>query len=81
MNYSSLYKDYGGFLNPMIEIMVNDTSFTGGANRKLAIGVSNASIDLTAGFEASQAIFSLYNVYDYEKTQFNTDDVKKIIML
>ncbi len=81
MQYSSLYKDYGGFLNPIIDIKVNDASFTAGSNRKLAIGVSNVSVDLTAGFEASQAVFSLYNVYDYEKTTFNFDSVKKIILL
>lgn len=81
MNYNSLFKEYGGFINPLIEIKINDVSFTAGANRKVAIGVSNVSIDLTAGFEASQAIFSLYNVYDYENTKFNFDSFKKIVLL
>jgi len=81
MNYNSLFKEYGGFINPLIEIKINDVSFTAGANRKVAIGVSNVSIDLTAGFEASQAMFSLYNVYDYENTKFNFDSFKKIVLL
>ncbi len=81
MNYNSLFKEYGGFINPLIEIKINDVSFTAGANRKVAIGVSNVSIDLTAGFEASQAIFSLYNVYDYENTKFNFDSFKKMVLL
>ena len=81
MNYTSLFKEYGGFINPLIEIKINDVSFTAGANRKVAIGVSNVSIDLTAGFEASQAIFSLYNVYDYENTKFNFDSFKKMVLL
>ena len=81
MNYNSLFKEYGGFINPLIEIKINDVSFTAGANRKVAIGVSNVSIDLTAGFEASQAMFSLYNVYDYENTKFNFDSFKKMVLL
>ncbi len=81
MDYTSLFKQYGGFLHPILEIKINDTSFTAGANRKLAVGVSNVSIDLTAGFEASQATFSLYNVYDYENAQFNFDKVKKLVLL
>ncbi len=81
MEYSSLNKKYNGFRDPIIEIVVNDTSFTAGGSRKVAVGVSNVSIDLTAGFEASQAVFNIYNVYEYDKARFNFDSVKKFVLI
>ncbi len=81
LDYSSLKDKYGGFRNPIIEIQVNGKSLTAGDNRKKAIGVSDVSVDLTAGFEASVASFRLYNVYNYEKTEFATESVKNFILL
>ncbi len=61
--------------------MIGELSLTAGEKRKKAIGVSNVTIDLTAGFEASQAVFHLYNVYDYENATFNFDTVKEFVLL
>ncbi len=81
MDYNSIREKYGYFRHPIIEIQVGEVSLTAGEKRKKAIGVSNITIDLSAGFEASQAIFRLYNVYDYDTTEFNFDSVKGFILL
>ena len=81
MDYNSIREKYGYFRHPIIEIQVGEVSLTAGEKRKKAIGVSNVSIDLSAGFEASQAVFRLYNVYDYDTTEFNFDSVKNFILL
>lgn len=81
MNYSDLKDKYDSFREPVIEIKVGGMSLTAGASRKKNIGVSNISIDLTAGFEASQAVFSLYNVFNYERSQFNFDAVKGFVLI
>jgi len=78
MTYSSIAKKYDYFRHPLIELEVGGESITGGKRR---ISVSNVTIDLTAGFEASQAVFSLYNCYDYEEGSFDFDIVKKFVLL
>lgn len=80
MDYRSLKEKYNGFLDPLVEIEVNGKSITtpGG---KYAVGISNLNIDLSAGFEASQATFNIYNVYNYEKARFNFDVIKKFVVL
>lgn len=78
MNYSSIADKYDNFRHPLIELEVNGVSISGG---KKAIGVSNVVIDLTAGFEASQAVFSLYNCYDYESASFNFDTAKNYVLI
>ncbi len=81
MDYKSLRNDYGFFRYPLIEIQINEVSLTAGTDRKYNIGVSDVTVDLTAGYEASQAVFNLYSVYDYQKAEFYTDRIKNFILL
>ena len=80
MTYRSLKEKYGAFRYPMVEIEVNGKSITsaGGSTR---IGISEVNIELTAGYEASQAVFNIYNVYDYEEATFNFGTIKKFVTL
>lgn len=80
MEYKALNEKYNGFLHPLVEIEVNGKSITDPGG-KVAVGISNLNIDLSAGFEASQATFNMYNVYNYEKAKFNFDVVKKFVVL
>ncbi|MCR5654160.1 MAG: hypothetical protein K6G07_00750 [Lachnospiraceae bacterium] len=69
---------YNRFIHPVIDIVVNEKSINAIKKR---IGVSNVTIDLTAGYEASQAVFSLYNCYDYDEKQFMFDTAKDFILI
>lgn len=80
MDYDSLREKYDRFLRPLIEIEVNGKSITSGTG-KTAVGISNVNVDLSAGFEASQATFNIYNVYNYEKAEFNFNTIKKFVVL
>ncbi len=81
MDYKSLRDEYGSFLYPLIEVQVAEHSMTAGDDRKLRIGVSDVSVELTAGYEASQAVFTLYRVYDYKRARFLTEKIKDFILL
>lgn len=80
MTYKSLFEDYKGFLHPVVEVIVNEKSLTT-LSGKTAVGVSNLRIDLTAGFEASQAIFNVYNVYNYAEGSFDFSIIKQFVLL
>lgn len=76
--YSKLQKEYDFFRDPMVHITVDDVTLK---DNRYNLAVSNIVVDVTAGFEASQAVFELYNAYDYEKGQFEYDKLKKFILL
>ena len=78
MTYSSIVDKYDNFRFPVIEVEVNGTPVNQG---KKNVGVSNVTVDLTAGFEASQAVFSLYNCYDSEEGTFEFDTVKNFVLI
>ena len=78
MRYSEIVKKYDNFEQPTIEVKVGGKSIN---DAKSPLGISNVTIDLTAGFEASQAVFSIYNAYDYEEAKFKFDDVKKYVLI
>ncbi len=80
MDYDSIAEKYGYFINPVVEIEVNEQSLTSPKGKK-AMGVSDLNIEVTAGFEASQATFCIYNCYDYVEAKFNFDTVKKFVLL
>ncbi len=73
-SYSLLQSEYDNFNYPIADVEVNGTSIVGDKNR---IRMANLTVDLTCGFEASQASFSLYNAYDATGTQFVFGRVKK----
>ena len=81
MDFASLKSKYENFSKPIIEIQVGEMSMTAGEKRKKSLGVSNVHIELTAGFEASVATYSIYNVYNYEKASFDVSSIKNFIML
>ncbi len=77
--YSDLKTKYDHFRRPSIEVEVDGNSISEDNKNRLAI--SDVTIDLSAGFEASQAVFSLYNVYDPVETSFDFKAAKKFILL
>ncbi len=78
MNYSSLRSKYNEFDLPTVEILVNGKSFS---ESKRSFGISDVDVELTAGFEASTASFSIYNAYDYDDAQFNFDAIKNYVLI
>lgn len=80
MDYNTLKDTYKAFRDPGVEIEVNGKSITS-ANGSVRIGISEVSVELTAGYEASQAVFNIYNVYDYDYATFNFSTIKKFVML
>ena len=79
MDYENLKTSkYSNFDLPVIQVKVNDKAITDG---KRSFAISNVTVDLTAGFEASQASFGIYNAYDYEDTQFEFDVIKNYVLI
>lgn len=78
MNYSSLRSKYNEFDLPTVEIKVNGKTF---GESKRSFGISDVDVELTAGFEASTASFSIYNAYDYDDAQFNFDAIKNYVLI
>lgn len=79
MDYENLRKSkYSNFDLPVIQVKVNDKAITDG---KRPFAISNVIVELTAGFEASQASFCIYNVYDYDDTQFEFDVIKDYVLI
>ncbi len=79
VTYSDLLKKYNHFRRPALEVEVDGNVFS--EDGKSRIAISDVTIDLSAGFEASQAVFTLYNVYDQAATSFNFKSAKKYILL
>ena len=78
-SFADLKKKYDSFRHPVLEIEVSGNKVS--EAKKLRLAVSDVVIDLSAGYEASQATFTLYNVYSQEDTSFDTKNTKKYILL
>ena len=78
MRYSDLRSKYDEFDLPTVEIKVNGKSFGEG---KRSFGLSDVDVELTAGFEASTASFSIYNAYDYDDAEFDFDSIKNYVLI
>lgn len=76
--YDKLKKEYSDFENPVIVLMVNGKDFK---SNKKGFVVSDIEIELTCGYEASIATFSIYNVFEQQTSKFLIEDVKKYICL
>lgn len=59
-------------------VKINDKELPG---KNAPYEVSDIEVDLTCGFEASMASFSIYNVYNEPKAEFETSDIQKYIYL
>lgn len=78
LDFETLKTKYGDFEVPTAVVKVNDKPLP---SDKLPFHISDIDVDLTCGFEASIASFSIYNVYSTERAMFRTEEVKKYIYL
>lgn len=76
--YEALKEKYGFFDEASIVIKVNDSELT---NEKKGFPVGDVVIDLTSGYEASIAEFSIFDVYDLSQNEFLFERVKKYILI
>lgn len=76
--FENLVNQYERFQHPKAIIKVNNKSL---ANAKKGFPVSDIVIDLTSGFEASVAEFSIYEVFDRNSGSFLYSKVKKYILI
>lgn len=77
-SFTDLVNKYERFQFPKAIIEVNGKSL---AQAKSGFPVSDVVVDLTCGFEASMAEFSIYDVFDKNNGCFLYEDVKKYILL
>lgn len=77
-SYSSLEDEYNQFADPVATIIVGETDIRG---NKGGVALSEVEVDLTSGFEAGQAAFSLYDCYDLINSTFEYDKIKNFIIL
>lgn len=75
--YEKLQQKYGNFYRATVDVKVGNNELTG----KKGFPVGDVVVDLTSGYEASVAEFSIYNVYNIAQNEFMFDDVKKYILL
>ena len=76
--FDTLRKKYDSFQHPVAIIKINDASL---ADKKKGYPVSDIQLDLTSGFEASVAEFSIYDVYDSTEGKFVLPTGKVKILL
>lgn len=71
--FDDLKRKYRAFQQPIAVLRMADRDMGGGKGYP----ISDVEIDLTCGYEASVAEFSLYNVYNKETESFEVADVLK----
>lgn len=76
--YGELKKKYCGFVYPMVTLQVGDKSF---ADNKNNLVLSEVSVELSCGLEASAASFSIYGVYNVEDGQYAFSNFKEYVQL
>lgn len=77
-DFEELKKKYAYFQQPVAIVTINDKPLS---DSKKGYPVSDLQIDLTCGFEASIAEFSLYDVYDESAGRFDLPSQKEKILL
>lgn len=77
-NFADLKREYADFENPVVVLNVDGKPFK---KNKHGFAISDIEIELTCGYEASIATFSIYNVFNQETSKFKTEEVKKYICL
>lgn len=78
MDYQKLRDKYDAFDTPVLEVLVEGKSF-GTNGRDMIIG--EASVELSCGYEASEAVIHIYNCYDTETEKYLSGDLKAFLML
>lgn len=76
--YRELKKKYCEFVYPMVMLQVGDKSF---GDNKNNLVLSEVSVELSCGLEASAASFSIYGVYDVESGQYAFSKFKDFVQL
>lgn len=76
--YREIKKKYCDFVYPMITLQVGDKSFGDNKNKLV---LSDVSVELSCGLEASAASFSIYGVYDVEEGQYSFSKFKEYVQL
>ena len=71
--FSELEAQYQGFQHPSALIKINDVELS---DKKKGYPISDIRVDLTCGFEASIAEFSIYDVYSEEAGCFEFGNKK-----
>ena len=77
-SYSELKSKYDGFQEPVSIVKVNDKRISDDKNKFI---IGDVFVDITSGYEASIAGFSIYNCYDMVNQCFLMDALKKYITL
>ena len=76
--YKDLKTKYDDFHHPVVVLKVNGKEFSKNSAGLIA---SNIEIELTSGFEASIASFTLYNTFDVDNSCYRINEIKPYIML
>lgn len=76
--YEKLKKRYGGFRHPVLDITVEGKSFE---KNRAGMVIGEARVELTSGFEASEAMFKIYGCVDPATGEFDFDSLKPYICL
>lgn len=76
--YTGLKSKYDDFHHPLIMLTVNGKDF---GKNQAGLAVSDIEIELTSGFEASIASFTLYNTFDADNSCYRISECKQYILL
>jgi len=77
-DYTALKKKYNEFLAPASQVKVNGSDFQ---ENKAGLVISDLTVELSTGYEASEAVYSIYNVFDYDTCRYRFDDFSKYCLL
>ena len=77
-DFSELANKYDKFSHPVVVLKIENKDFS---KNKDSLGVSDIEVELTSGYEASIASFTIYNCFDVQKSKFNISAVEKYIRL
>ncbi|MCR5482482.1 MAG: hypothetical protein K6F52_06770 [Clostridia bacterium] len=75
-SFQNLKEKYADFSSPIMQVFINERQLD--AKHKSIKPVSSIKVQLTAGYEAGMALFSIYNVYDYEKGCFKFSEFQEV---
>ncbi len=76
--YKELKKKYCEFVYPMVTLQVGDRNF---AENKNNLVLSDVSVELSCGLEASAASYCIYGVYNIEEGQYSFSAFKEFVQL
>lgn len=78
MDYKAIKKKYCEFVYPMATVDIGGRIFSENNNNLI---MSDISVELSCGHEASAAVFSIYGVYNIEEGQYSFSKFKEYVQL